>query len=218
MSLDHDSVGPSDGGAEFLLRVARSCGLRPTTQEISQLLAYARFLTTEGMEGGGIGPNEGPILLDRHLADSLAYHIGLSAGSSSLLDVGSGVGLPGIPLAIVRPNLSVRLVDRSQRRTDLASRAVRILDLANVAVHQTPIEEIEGTWDVITFRASLRIPAAAEVVRRFAEPTGMGVFGVSRGHEQPEVPSPPEGIRFELTRELTEVLDSPSWLLRMTSI
>ncbi|MDA2978896.1 MAG: class I SAM-dependent methyltransferase [Actinomycetota bacterium] len=206
----------ADSDDEYLRIVGDACGVSLGEVQIEKLLAFSEFLGTEGVVSGAIGPNERSILLDRHIADSLVFLRGFEIESGSVLDVGSGVGLPGIPIAIARPGLNVELMDRSQRRSDLASRAVRILRLPNVAVTRSAVDTLDRTWDAITFRASLRIPAAAAVVQGFINPGGMGVFGVSRSASRPSVPAPPEGMRFEMTEELSEVLDSSAWLLRMS--
>lgn len=209
---------PRDVDSAYLRTVGDACGVSLSGFQIEKLLAFTQFLGTEGVVSGGIGPNERLILLDRHIADSLVFLRVVGTETESVLDVGSGAGLPGIPISIARPDLSVELVDRSQRRSDLASRAVRILRLPNVAISRGPAEGLDGAWDAITFRASLRIPDAAELVRRFVSPYGTGIFGVSRAVARPDVPAPPEGMQFELTEELTEVLDSPAWLLKMSKI
>ncbi len=154
-------------------------------------------------------------MIDRHICDSLVYLIAIEPHQSTVIDVGSGVGLPGIPIAIGRPDLEVTLLDRSQRRTDLARRAVRILGLDNVTVETGDVKGANGSWDVVTFRASLAPDAAVEAFEALAASTGIGVFGVSRLPDNPSVPEPPPGISYELRQEASEVLDSPSWLLRM---
>jgi 16S rRNA (guanine(527)-N(7))-methyltransferase RsmG len=153
--------------------------------------------------------------MDRHICDSLAYLIAIEPYQSSVIDVGSGVGLPAIPIAIVRPDLDVTLLDRSQRRTDLARRAVRILGLDNVTVETGDVKGVKGSWDVVTFRASLALDDATEAFEGLAARTGIGIFGVSRLPDKPSVPEPPPDISYKLHREASEVLDSPSWLLRM---
>jgi 16S rRNA (guanine527-N7)-methyltransferase len=141
---------------------------------------------------------------------------GIATEVMSLVDIGSGVGLPGIPIAICRPGLSVTLVDRSRRRTDLAGRAVRILGLENVEVVTEDALNIGGDYDIAVFRASFPIDQAAQFV--LDRPTiPEGIVGVSRLSDRPDIPSPPPGLAFELTEESKGMLDSPFWLLRMTS-
>ena len=77
-----------------------------------------------GIKLGLIGPREADRIWDRHILNSLALADLIPEGSS-VVDVGSGAGLPGIPLAIVRPDLSVTLLDPMLRRTTFLKRSSR---------------------------------------------------------------------------------------------
>lgn len=232
----HVKPPPTDPAAEETFdRLERWIGRELAHAQRTQLLRYADWLVDEAAPAGGIGPHEAGRVLDRHIADSLAFAAGFPPGGSgegstgdapiaprSLVDVGSGVGLPGIPLAIWFPTTEVTLLDRSARRTALARRAVRILGLENVSVVTGEIGDLVERYAVCAFRASLPIPDAAEVFRDLAEPAGLGLAGVSRTAGEPDVPPPPPGVTFELLsdrsterRDRDPVLDSPVWLLRM---
>ncbi len=91
----------------------------------------------------------------RHLDDSLALqeHLG---GAGTLLDVGSGGGFPGIPLAIANPEIEVTLVERNQRKSSFLQHVVMALELVNVDVINSDIRDARdtlSTFDVITARA-----------------------------------------------------------------
>ncbi len=183
----------------------------------SALLEFEAFLRSEAVVAGGIGPHEADRIRDRHVADSLMYALGLPSDTRTIVDVGSGVGLPAIPLAIALPDAKVTLVDRSQRRTDLAGRACRILRLSNVTIVNAEADPgLVGEHDAVTFRASLPIEAATTLVAATVNPRIIGLLGVSRGTAQPSVPAAPDGIVYQLDEVATGVLDSPFWLLRMT--
>lgn len=198
-------------------RVGSHVGLSLSATQVAMLHTYREFLGSEAVAAGGIGPAEGDRLGDRHIADSMMFLTGIPTSAVSVADIGSGVGLPGIPMAICRPDLTITLVDRSQRRTDLAARAVRILDLGNVQTLTMDVSELPGGYDVLTFRASLTVESAAQVLQDRQDAHIVGLFGVSRLHAQPELPEPPVGLAYRLTEESKGVLDSPFWLLRMTS-
>ncbi len=200
---------------ERLHAIADRLGVSWTSDQEALLLRFAEYLATEAVEAGGLGPHEAPRIMERHLGDSLVYLTAVESGDVSLSDVGSGVGLPGIPIAIARPDLDVTLLDRSQRRSDLAARAVRILGLENVVIVRREAHRAGGSWDVVTFRASLPLGEAAEAFRMLTPTTGMGIFGVSRLPDAPSIEEPPPGVSFELRDEASGVLDSPGWLLRM---
>ncbi|WP_236553733.1 16S rRNA (guanine(527)-N(7))-methyltransferase RsmG [Nocardioides sp. AX2bis] len=115
---------------------------------------YAALLATEGVVRGLIGPREVPRLWDRHLVNSMALAPALADGAR-VCDVGTGAGLPGLVLAIGRPDLTVTLVEPLLRRTTFLSEVVEDLGLENVTVLRARAEEVRGssTFDVVTSRA-----------------------------------------------------------------
>lgn len=118
---------------------------------------YARMLTDEGVLRGLIGPRELPQLWTRHLLNCgvLSEAIGPDA---TVIDIGSGAGLPGIPLAIARPDLRITLIEPLLRRTTFLEEVVAALPLPNVTVVRGRAEEravlkaVERA-DVVTSRA-----------------------------------------------------------------
>jgi 16S rRNA (guanine527-N7)-methyltransferase len=115
--------------------------------------AYVGILATRGVEWGLIGPREVPRLWERHVLNSVAVS-GLVPTGSSVVDVGSGAGLPGIPLAVLRPDLDVVLLEPLLRRADFLAQTVRELDLGErVRVVRGRAEEHRATYDVVTCRA-----------------------------------------------------------------
>lgn len=190
-------------------------GLALSEEQHDLLERYGRWLVTEARAVGGIGPNEGPRVFDRHVGDALMYHTGFMATVTAAIDVGSGVGLPGIPLAIARPDVAFTLVDRSERRIDLARRAVRILRLENVAVVHADIADVESRFDLALFRASLTIEAIYAAVPGLVAPGGEALVGLSRLREAPRYPSAAPSLDTEMTCHEPPMLDSPFWFLRM---
>lgn len=174
------------------------------------LAAFGAWLRTEALAGGGIGPDEADHVWERHIADSLAFIVafeGRTAGT--MLDVGSGVGLPGIPVAIALPDMQVTLLDRSGRRTDLAQRAVRVLGLSNVSVACADVADVRERFDVVTMRAVVPPLEAVSLVQLLLEPGGIGVVAASRVR-RPTAAWPPGADVVEVP---ADVLDSPVWLL-----
>lgn len=115
---------------------------------------YAELLATEGVVRGLIGPREVPRLWERHLLNSMALAPGVPLGAR-VADVGSGAGLPGLVLAIGRPDLSMTLVEPLLRRTTFLQEVVDELGLAHVTVRRARAEELHGEvrFDVVTSRA-----------------------------------------------------------------
>ena len=116
--------------------------------------AYVELLATAGVERGLIGPRETPRLWDRHVLNSLAL-VPAIPERSTVADLGSGAGLPGLVLAIGRPDLHVTLVEPLLRRATFLQEAVDALGLVGVTVVRSRAEELHGKqrFDVVTARA-----------------------------------------------------------------
>ena len=108
--------------------------------------------------------------ISHHLLDSLAIlpHVGPEA----LLDVGSGGGLPGIPLAIARPGLAVRMVDTVQKKTTFLQQAAIQLGLKNVTVDHARIETLSGQYAQISSRAFAELKLFVDLTRHLLAPGG----------------------------------------------
>lgn len=115
---------------------------------------YADLLATVGLERGLIGPREVGRLWERHLVNCALIASGIPA-DARVCDVGSGAGLPGLVLAICRPDLRVTLVEPLLRRTAFLTEAVALLGLTNVEVQRARAEQLHGrfSYDVVTSRA-----------------------------------------------------------------
>ena len=101
---------------------------------------YAELLATDGIAWGLLGPREAERVWDRHLLNSAALATLLARGSR-VVDVGSGAGLPGIPLALARPDLRITLLEPLLRRTRFLEEVVARVGLPNVAVRRGRAEE-----------------------------------------------------------------------------
>jgi 16S rRNA (guanine527-N7)-methyltransferase len=120
-------------------------------------IGFAASLMHDGVIRGLIGPREAPRIWDRHLLNC-AVVAELIPRDARVLDVGSGAGLPGIVLAVARPDLSVILVEPLARRTAFLSEVVASLGLAGVTVVRARAEELRGRAqpgpvDIVTARA-----------------------------------------------------------------
>jgi 16S rRNA (guanine527-N7)-methyltransferase len=115
---------------------------------------YAELLATEGVLRGLIGPREAPRLWERHLLNSAVLAEAI-AESSSVCDIGTGAGLPGLVVAIARPDLRITLVEPLLRRTTFLEEVVADLGLDHVTVVRGRADDIHGqaTFDVVTSRA-----------------------------------------------------------------
>ena len=108
--------------------------------------------------------------ISHHLLDSLA--ILPYVGKGPLLDVGSGGGLPGIPLAIARPELSVSMVDTGQKKATFLQQAAIELGLKNITVHHARVEQLPGQYAQISSRAFAELKLFTDLTRHLLAPGG----------------------------------------------
>ncbi|HEX8509022.1 MAG TPA: 16S rRNA (guanine(527)-N(7))-methyltransferase RsmG [Propionibacteriaceae bacterium] len=114
---------------------------------------YVELLSTTGVEWGLIGPREVDRLWERHILNCASLS-GLIPAGATVADVGSGAGLPGIPLAILRTDLQLSLIEPLLRRSKFLAQAVDDLGITDrVRVVRSRAEDHGGSYDVVTARA-----------------------------------------------------------------
>jgi 16S rRNA (guanine527-N7)-methyltransferase len=193
---------------EIWSRCAEWAGHDLDATAVERLQQYRSWLIDEAIPSGGLGPDEGPRVDQRHIGDSLLFASVFDHGAEEVWDVGSGVGLPGIPLAILLAGTEFVLLDRSARRVNLARRAVRILRLENVQVLQGEIDSIPAGLAIIVSRATLPPGEAAKHLAPRIRPGGQLVLGGSWDHE-------PVHPGWETIPVPGEILDHQVWILMM---
>jgi 16S rRNA (guanine527-N7)-methyltransferase len=149
-SLDRDAVGAP--GAE--LAPAPAAAVIAFGSRLAAASHYARLLATDGVTRGLLGPREVPRLWERHLLNCAAV-AELIAPGATVIDVGSGAGLPGIPLALARPDLDVELLEPLLRRVVFLEEVVAALALDRVRVVRGRAEDarVGPGVDLVTARA-----------------------------------------------------------------
>ncbi len=158
-------------------------------------IRYAELLAGPGVERGLLGPREADRLWERHLLNC-AVVADLIPRGAVVCDVGSGAGLPGLVLAIVRPDLRVTLVEPLLRRTTFLDEAVAALGLTNVSVVRGRAETLasEIRADVVVARAVAPLAKLARWSLPLAVPGGslLALKGVRAQAEladaEPELP------------------------------
>jgi 16S rRNA (guanine527-N7)-methyltransferase len=210
-AMSDDLTSEKTAGAQQVHAVFDWVDYRGERDQVVKLLAtYRDWLATEALMAGGIGPAEVGRLWHRHIADSLTFLAGLS-GQATVLDVGTGVGLPGIPLAIALPRVSFTLLDRSERRCDLASRALRVLELTNVEVIQGAVERLSLPHEAAVSRAFAAPASLAPILRRLLPGGTVAVLAGSHGEVEPTGPG-----NFETIRIPKHVLGESAWLAKVS--
>jgi len=116
-----------------------------------QIQRYAELLKSAGIERGLIGPKEGDRIWERHIANCIPITTILPE-NVRLVDIGSGAGLPGIVIALARPDLKVSLVEPLQRRVDFLNEVVAELGIP-VEVIRGRAERVKKQFEIVTARA-----------------------------------------------------------------
>lgn len=138
-----------------------------------RLLTFARMLEQQGDELGLIGPRELDRLWSRHILNSLAPKEFIPRGAR-VADIGSGAGFPGIVLAVVRPDVSMTLVESMERRTEWLREVADTLALDNVEVRTARAEDLHGhaTFDIVTARAVAALKKLVPLTLPLVRPGG----------------------------------------------
>ncbi|GAB7192168.1 16S rRNA (guanine(527)-N(7))-methyltransferase RsmG [Kineococcus sp. NUM-3379] len=196
--LDQNSPeNPSETGGDAVSRetAAPPVGVPAVAADIfgsatAQATHYAAILADAGVERGLIGPREVPRLWDRHLLNCAGLRHAIADGAT-VLDIGSGAGLPGIPLCLARPDLSITLVEPLERRYHFLREVVAALDLAGRChVVRARAEEIRGEFsaDAVTARAVAPLEKLAAWALPLTRPGGavLAIKGRSAADEVDE--------------------------------
>jgi 16S rRNA (guanine527-N7)-methyltransferase len=135
---------------------------------------YVGMLAGPGVAWGLLGPREVPRLWTRHLLNCAAI-TDLVPRPSTLVDLGSGAGLPGIVLALLLPDVEVTLLERMERRAAFLTQCVTELKLDNAQVRRASAEEVAGkiAADVVTARAVAPLDRLAGLAVGLVRPGGL---------------------------------------------
>lgn len=161
------------------------------------------MLCSDGVDHGLIGPREVHRIWSRHLRNSLAVAPFLPVGAT-VVDVGTGAGLPGIPLAIARPDLSLTLVEPMARRVRFLNRVVEELSLPCLIEHARVQEAVVRPQAAVA-RAVARLGKLADMCSSILPPGGqlLALKGGNAAEELAELTASP---RPAFTAELRKVV------------
>lgn len=170
-SCFRSEVTADDGGDVDVSR--ETAGRALFGDRLERALALDRLLRTDGVVRGLVGPREAERMWERHVLNCAAAGPAFPE-ASLVLDVGSGAGLPGLVLAIARPDLRLVLLEPLLRRTTFLTEAVDRLRLDNVEVLRGRAEEMRGRLvaDVVTARAVAPLDRLADWCLPLVRPGG----------------------------------------------
>lgn len=165
-------------------------GLDVSASAVGGLLTYMALLKEWSGTYNLIAPGERGFLLARHVLDSLSITPWLQRGS--LLDVGTGAGLPGLPLAIIKPEMQVTLIDSAGKKIRFIRHVGRSLKLTNIQPLHQRVELLVdcGTFANITSRAFASLKEFVEAVRPYADENSrlLAMKGAYPSQELEELP------------------------------
>jgi 16S rRNA (guanine527-N7)-methyltransferase len=157
---------------------------------LDDVAAYVAMLAGDGVVRGLIGPREVPRLWDRHVLNSAALAEAVPAGAR-VVDVGSGAGLPGIPLALARPDLTLTLVEPMARRVEFLTDVATALDapwrVVRGRAEERSVVRAVGPVDVVTARAVAPLPRLVGWCRGLLRP-GAQLIALVGARAAAEVP------------------------------
>ena len=146
--------------------------LTPMFGELTdQALEYGRILGSTAVERGLIGPREVDRIWDLHIFKSLPL-VTLMPESSTVLDIGSGAGLPGIVIGLARPDLQITLLEPLERRANFLLEVIAQLGLTNLEVVRGRAEQHKPRYQIVTARAVAPLPKLLQISWRLIAPGG----------------------------------------------
>jgi 16S rRNA (guanine527-N7)-methyltransferase len=158
------------------------------TQRAS-LVLYEELLLSQAVPRGIVAASDSGHLRTRHILDSLRGMPYLSPDAERIVDLGSGAGLPGLPIAVVRPDLDVTLTEPRQVRAAFLELVVERLRLLNVRVFPGPAEGLEPGFDVCLARGFGDASRTWEVARALLDPQGELLYWAGRSFTLADAPS-----------------------------
>ena len=173
---------------EGLNTAAASLSVTLDATQTDRLARFETLLLDRATALGMIAKGDLPRLRERHVLDSLRAATALPEAVRSVLDLGSGAGLPGIPVAIARPDLAVTLAETRHQRIAFLELAVAELELDRVFVHAGRAEDVRGPVDACLARAFRDAGGSWKAAQRLVSPDGCLVYFA--------------GARFDLRRDV----------------
>ena len=180
---------------EILAARATEAGIPLTAEQIGQFSVYHEMLLDWNTRMNLTALTAPEDVAVKHIIDSLtAYDAALFDGARTLIDVGTGAGLPGIPLAVYAPHLTVTLLDSLNKRVRFLTEVTAAMGLPNVRCIHARAEEAARTaehraaYDIVVSRAVARLPVLLEYTLPFVRVGGtlLALKGRAYAEEQKE--------------------------------
>ena len=177
--------------------------------EDKRIHAYAEFLKNQGIERGLVGPREADRIWERHIFNCLPVTTLFTKGAT-VFDIGSGAGLPGIVIALARPDLTVVLIEPLERRVEFLQEAVKTLTEIE---GQTPLQiqvlrgraqDVKSTAEYVTARAVAPLEKLKKISWHLLKVNG-SLLAMKGEKAQDEMATVPKSILHEINLEGIEL-------------
>ncbi|MFM5903970.1 MAG: 16S rRNA (guanine(527)-N(7))-methyltransferase RsmG [Microbacteriaceae bacterium] len=207
---------------EVIVEVEPAVAAKVFGDRIGLARRYAELLVRDSDLLGLLGPREMPKLWTRHILNSAVVAELVPAGVT-VADVGSGAGLPGIPMAIAQPGANFTLIEPMERRSDWLAEVVEELGLENVTVKRARGEEVGDVFDLVTARAVSALPKLLRLTVPLTK-NGGAVIALKGSKAQEEVDESKKLAKklkiasFEVIHTGAQILDEPTLVVRTTLV
>jgi len=182
---------------------AESAGCVLTTAQVDQLRIYLDTLQLWNRKLALVSQHQAAQIVDKHIADSL-FAAGRCGGTDAVIDLGSGAGFPGLPIAIARPNARVSLVEARGKKASFLEEACRVAVIRNASICHARIEAIAeddahcGRYEIVTARALTSLAEFLAMARPFLRPGGRAIAMRSLGQDREAEPAQAEEVVYRL--------------------
>lgn len=192
----------AEGESERLLLATQTLGLSVSPDQIEQLVAYVDLLEKWNRAYNLTAIRDRREIVDRHLIESLSIAPFLSGDSR--VDVGTGAGLPGIPLAIIEPGVHYVLLDSNGKKTRFLSEVKRALALSNIDIETTRVESWRPArhFDAVVTRAFADLGTTLERVDHLMGSQGM-LFAMKTESASKEVAEMPPNTEHVVSWDIS---------------
>lgn len=159
---------------------AQQFSLTLSEKTVSQFVVFVAEIQRWAKIANLLSQTDSETLIRKHVLDSLALLPWIPLGSQ-VLDLGSGAGFPGLPLAIAAPGINVTLTEARRKRANFLKESIRRLGLNNAKAHEGRVEnlsqkkDLQSAFNVVTTRATWNIPLFLSLASPFLHPKGIAL-------------------------------------------
>ncbi len=181
----------------LLIKGLKELGIEPSDAVVSNFTRYLFELKKWNRAYNLTALKNDEDIIIKHFLDSLLYLKAVPEGSAELCDIGSGAGFPGMPMAIVQPEIKITLIEPSRKKTAFLKHLKRTLNLSNVEALQNRVEDVKNRlFDIAVTRALFSIKDLIKKARHILKKEGFFILNKGPNFED-EMCNLPENVIIE---------------------